>query len=153
MVIRCRAAVTLLENEIWIGRMLKSTACTCTMCTSMWKKRSFKYSVKYDLGSQFSYSQGNPEVFIGIEHFTAIWGSCVSRPFWAIFCFTPIYVRIPLRRSESQIPRENLEMVHKTRYSECPLEEWGKFIDSIYAAYIESMNILPRWRDTENILF
>ena len=66
------------------------------------------------------FCKGNPEVFIGIEHFTPIWGSGVSRPFWAIFCFTPIYVRIPLRRSESQLPQEYKEMVHKTIYSGHP---------------------------------
>ena len=64
------------------------------------------------------FCKGNPEVFIGIEHFTPIWGSGVSRPFWAIFCFTPIYVRIPLRRSQSepQLRQENKKMVHKTRF-------------------------------------
>ena len=81
------------------------------------------------------FRKGNPEVFIGIEHFTPIWGSCVSRPFWAIFCFTPIYVRIPLRRSQSepQLPQENKETVHKTRFSEHPLilEVSDKILSSI----------------------
>ena len=69
------------------------------------------------------FCKGNPEVFIGIEHFTPIWGSGVSRPFWAIFCFTPIYVRIPLRRSQSEprLAQENKKMLHKTRFSEYPL--------------------------------